>query len=64
MADDDAFFDPHCVEHPDQIGYDLALGVGLDLLGTARVAVAALVGRDRAQTGARQRAHLMPPRVP
>ena len=51
MADDHAFLDPHRVEHPDQVGDDFALGVGLDRLGTAGLAVAALVGRDRAQTG-------------
>jgi hypothetical protein len=64
MANDYAFFDPHRVEHPDQVGDDLALGVSLGRLRTAGLAVAALVGRDRTQSGARERVHLMTPRVP
>ena len=64
VADDDAFVDAERVEHPDDVGDDLPLGVSLDGLGAIGFAIAALVGRDGAKSCVGERANLMTPGIP
>ena len=64
MADDHALFDLQRVEHPDDVLHQFAHLVSLYRLRTIGLAVAALVGRDRAKAGVGERAELMAPRVP
>ena len=61
MADDHALVDLQRVEHPDDVLHQLAHLVSLDRLRTIGIAVAALVGRDRAKAGVGERAELMAP---
>ena len=64
MTDNHTAADAQRVEHADDVADQLALRVRLDRRGRFGLAVAALVGRDRAEARFGNRLHLMPPRVP
>ena len=63
VPDEDGPRDPERVEQPHEVPGELLHAVRLDRLRRVAAAVAALVGRDRAEAGGGQRGELVAPRV-
>ena len=64
VADDDGLRRAERVEHADHVADEMKQRVLVDVLGLARLAIAAHVGRDGAITGLGKRLQLMAPRIP
>ena len=63
VADEHGALDVERVEQADQVARQMVDVVGGDVVRTVAVAVAALVGRDRAEPGGDERGHLVAPGV-
>ena len=64
VTNDRALVDPKLIEHPGEVGNQVAQRVGLDRLGTIGLAITPLVRRDGAESGGTQSSELMAPGVP
>src|SRR5260221_11571317 len=64
MTHDHTPVDAERIEHPGEVSDEVALSVGFDRLRAVGIAIAALVGCDRAKARIGECAHLMAPRIP